>query len=443
LSQRSETITRAQKMRGLPWLVSSEGLNSAALMLAMTTPFVLFLHDLGFKKTHIGLATSLVHLTAPLALVIAPSVERFGLKRTYLAFMGSRNFVLCGLILLPWVIEGRGPDFALNYAFGVMGLYGLLRIIAETALYPWMMESIPNSVRGKFTAVSMMASTATRLLAVLASGYVIAHYDGLWRYQILIAVGCCLGLSSVLVRMKVAGGKPAQERRSRIFKLSEIKDALADRNLLRYVAGISLLVLGTHSWGTFAPLFLKEVVGLSAAEVVLLQSGTMFGSFVFCYLWGYAADRYGSRPVLVAGIILIIGVPIGWLLMPVHSAWSLYWAATIAVMAGVGEVAWHIGDTKLLYESVVPPAKKMQYMAIFYAVVELTRFIGPVAVGMLLDSLESRSGEEIPLFTPGPGGPYQMYFTLAVVMLVMSLSLLVGIRAKSAGSDTDEQEGAA
>lgn len=98
----------------------------------------------------------------PVSLVVAPTVERFGLKRTYMLFMGSRNFVLCGMILLPWMIAGLGPDLALMYAVGVMGSYGLLRIIAETALYPWMLESVPNSVRGKYTAVSTMAATASR-----------------------------------------------------------------------------------------------------------------------------------------------------------------------------------------------------------------------------------------------------------------------------------------
>ena len=199
-------------MRGLRWLLAGEGLNSGAVMLALTTPFILFLDELGFSKSQIGLLNSLIHLTAPLALIIAPAVERFGLKRTYLTFMSTRNAVLCCMVLLPWMIADMGFDFAFMCAIGLMGMYGLLRVIAEIALYPWMVEAIPNSVRGRFSAVSSMVSTATRLGAVLVSGYVIGQYTGLWRYQTLIAVGCCLGLASVLVRWKVLGGEPQRAR---------------------------------------------------------------------------------------------------------------------------------------------------------------------------------------------------------------------------------------
>lgn len=439
MGQHSKAITHKQKMRGLRWLLAGEGLNSGAVMLALTTPFVLFLDELGFSKSQIGLLSSLIHLTAPLALIIAPAVERFGLKRTYLTFMSTRNAVLCCMIMLPWMIAGMGFDVAFICAIGLMGMYGLLRVIAEIALYPWMVEAIPNSVRGRFVAMSSMVSTATRLGAVLVSGYVIGQFTGLWRYQTLIAFGCCLGLASVLVRWKVLGGEP-QRARSRTFHLKEIKDALSDRNLLRFVVGAALLVLGTHSWGTFAPLFLKDVVGLSRAEVVLLQSGTMLGGVSFSYLWGHAADRYGSKPVLIVGIAIVIGVPLGWLAMPVHSAWSLYWAVTIAVMAGVGAVAWEIGHNRMLYVNVVPAAKKMVYMAIFYAVVEIIRFIGPLASGLLLDHLQERGGGIMPA-SFGLDGPYQSYFTLTILILVSSLPFLLRIQTMPVDDQTEPEKG--
>jgi len=413
-------------MAGLRWLVASEGLAAVFHMLAMGTPLVLFLNELGFNKSQIGLSFSLFHLAGPLALVIAPAVERFGLKRTYVTFLGARKVVLCCMILLPWIIANLGFDFGLLYSVLVMGLYGLLRIVGETALFPWMLEAIPNSVRGKYTAVATMTATAIRLLAVMASGYVIGQYTGLWRYQTLIAVGCFIGLIAVLVRLKVPGGEPVKERRSRGLHYHQVKQALRDPNLVRYIIGISLLVLSASSWSTFAPLYLKDVVGLSQAQVVLLQSGTMLGSFAFSYLWGYVADRYGSKRVLLSGIVLLLAVPASWLAMPVHSAWSLYWAASIAVMSGVGEVAWSIGQTRLLYVNVVPEAKKMEYMALFYAVIEMVRFTGPLASGLLLDYLEG-GGASMPEFF-GLGGPYETYFTLTMVLIGLSILPLLRVR---------------
>ena len=414
-------------MRGMRWLVASEGVTAIFLMLAMATPLVLFLDELGFSKAQIGLFRSLLHLTGPLALVIAPAVERFGLKRTYVIFFSARKVALCGMILLPWIIAELGLEIALGYAVVVMGLYGLLRIIAETALYPWMQEAIPNKVRGKFTAVSTMVFTALSVLAVLVSSHVIGRYTGLWRFQTLIAVGCLVGLIAVLMRLKVPGGEPRRERRSQTVHFRQMKQALADPNLVRYLVCMSLLVLGVHSWSTFAPLYLKDTVGLSQGQVVLLQSGTMLGAFVFSYLWGYAADRYGGKPVFLTGIALLFCVPSGWLAMSVYGVGSLYWAATIAVMLGVGEVAWHIGESRLLYVNVVPVAKKMEYMAVFYAVIELVRFTGPLASGVLLDYLQGRGSEVVPAVL-GFDGPYEKYFLLTMALLALSVPPLLKIR---------------
>ena len=426
-------------MRGLRWLIPSEGLTSIFLMLAIATPLVLFLDELGFSKSQIGLLRSLLHLTGPLALIIAPAVERFGLKRTYVVFLGSRKVVLCGMILLPWIADELGFEFALAYAVVVMGSYGLLRVIAETAMYPWMQEAIPNSVRGKVTAVAVMVATAGSVLAVLASGYAIDRYTGLWRYQMLIAVGCTVGLAAVLMRLKVPGGEPRRERRSQRLHFRQMKQALEDRNLLKYLLCMSLLVLGVHSWSTFSPLFLKDVVGLSQGQVVLLQSGTMLGGFVFSYLWGYAADRYGSKPVFLAGIGLLVCAPVGWLAMPVHGVWSMYWAATIAVVLGVGQVAWHIGESRLLYVNVVPAAKRMEYMALFYAVTEIIRFAGPLGSGLLLDYLKGRDSGIMPAVL-GLDSPYETYFMLTTVLLALSVPALLRIRSVPVEDDTSDDD---
>ena len=61
-------------------------------------------------------------------------------------------------------------------------------------------------------------------------------------------------------------------------------------------------------------------------------SGTTYaGALLTSYLWGWTADRYGSKPVMVYCVALLPLLPLGWLLMPRQVALSLYVALALAV----------------------------------------------------------------------------------------------------------------
>ena len=420
----SSTLTDAEKIRRLPWLALSQCFSGMYQATALATPFVLFCDELGFAKTQVGLLFSLIHLLGPLALVIAPAVERFGLKRTHLTFYGVRKFVALGVVAAPWIASRFGLGYTFAYVAAVVGLFGLLRVVGETAYYPWMQEVIPNSVRGKFSAIGEMLNTLGGLAALAASGYVIGRYAGLWRYQAVMAAGCAAGLVSVLVKIFLPGGQPREAESARSVRLAQLRNVLGDRDLVRFVSAMALVTIGASSWGVFAPLFLKDQVGLTQSQVVLLQSGTMLGGFVSSYLWGWAADRYGSRPVALAGALVLCLLPLGWLTMPRHSDWSLTWAAAVAVVLGGASIGWSIGQMRLLYVSVVPPERKMEYLAVFYAAHELVLFVTPVSAGWMLDYLQVN-----PLIG---SDPYTPVFILSMVLTAAGLLPLWRVRDEGA-----------
>ena len=73
--------TTAEKIRKLPWSIGS---NSALTVFVQLTffgsVFVLFLSELKLDKAQIGFLLSLIPFADVLALVIAPTVARFGYK---------------------------------------------------------------------------------------------------------------------------------------------------------------------------------------------------------------------------------------------------------------------------------------------------------------------------------------------------------------------------
>src|SRR5690606_10338749 len=138
------------------------------------------------------------------------------------------------------------------------------------------------------------------------AGAVLAVYQGLPGFLALFAAGVVFGVISVWASSKIPGGaaEPEAAKAKR-----HLRDALADGNFRRYGLGVALMTLGTAPLAAFLPLFMQEQVGLQDSDVVLLQMGTLLGSLLSSYLWGWAADRYGSKPVMLVGALALAITP--------------------------------------------------------------------------------------------------------------------------------------
>jgi Na+/melibiose symporter-like transporter len=418
--------TTVEKLRGLPWSILSNTLNTVfAQFTFFGSVFVLFLSYLQMDKTQIGFLLSLIPFTGLVALFIAPAVARFGYKRTYIVFFGVRKVISAGLLLTPVVAASFGPTGLLIFVTLITGGFALCRSIAETGFYPWHQEYIPNSVRGKYTATNTIYTTLAGLAAVAVAGFVLDRTTGLDGYMLLISVGVGFGLVSVWAASHIPGGAAVTRTAEEGSNWRGMLAAARDRNFMRYLIGAALITLGSVPMLSFLPLFMRDVVRLSEGEVVLLQSGTLVGHLVSSLPWGWAADRYGSKPVMISGLVMKIILPVLWFVMPRASEASLGIALAIAVLVGVSDMGWGIGAGRLLFVSVVPPAQKMEYMALHYAWVGTIGGVSQLIGGYLLDLSAGVHGVWLGIALD----PYSPLFLLGFVLTVATAILLWGMRA--------------
>jgi MFS family permease len=449
--------TTVEKMRGLPWGIAFDTANSVYCQLTILgSLFVLYLNELGLNKTQIGALLSLFPFTALLALVIAPTIARWGYKRTFLTFYGGRKVISVFLLLVPWILASFGHQAVVTYVIMVVAVFTVSRAIAMTAITPWQQEYIPNSVRGKYAATSKIFSSLASFLAITVAGYVIGDAPDLDRFTILMAAGLVFGAVAVWSVSHLPGGapvKPAGKKARRGNVLAAARDwiaglgrrqgrktvrkkaqrgdmlaALRDCSFVLYILGIGLFTLATGPLGSFLPLFMREQVGLSSGDVVLLQTGGLLGGLLSSYLWGWAADRYGSKPVMLSGVYARVILPVFWLLMPRQSVWSLYVALGIAFLAGVSDMGWAIGSGRLLFVSIVPPEKRTGYMAVRYAWVGIVGGVGNLMGGRVLDYSAAIAGQRFLFLTLDP---YTLLFVAGLVLSAASVASFRGVRADS------------
>ena len=104
--------------------------NSVFAQLTLFGPaWVLFLNALNFTNTQIGFLLSLLPFTGLVALVIAPSVARFGYKRTFVTFFGLRKVAFAGLLLVPLLMPRMSPESLFLYVTLIVGAFALGRSI--------------------------------------------------------------------------------------------------------------------------------------------------------------------------------------------------------------------------------------------------------------------------------------------------------------------------
>ena len=389
--------TTVDKLRGLPWSISANVANAIFCQFTFFgSVFPLFLSELGFSKSKMGFLFSLMPFCGLIAPLIAPATLRFGYKNTYMTFWGIRKIVTALLLLTPWLLITFGPAVALLAISTITAVFALCRAIAETARVPWVQEFVPGSVQGKYTAMSNIFTSLAGFLSVLVAGYVLGQAHNLTSFMLLIAGGVFFGFICVWLTSFIPGGAPVVQPAGQKAQRN-LGAALGDRNLLLYLGGVGLIVIATTPIGSFLPLFMREQVGLDAGSVVNLQLGSLLGGLITSYLWGWAADRYGSKPVMLIGLNLRVLTPILLLLLPQHSRWSLPMAQIIYFLMGMADMGWGIGSTRLLYVSVVPPEKKGDYLALYSAWVGIVGGLSQLAGGWALDAAHNLSGRWGPL----------------------------------------------
>lgn len=426
----SNEPTNAEKIRGLRWSIAETAANTVFVQLTFFgSVFILFLNELELSKSQIGLLLSFLPFFGLVGIFIAPRVARFGYKRTWLTFWTIRKFITMLLLLVPWVKTEFGPHVTLVFVGVIVIGFGLCRAIAMVGYFPWSQEFVPHSMRGRYDAVANLFSNFVGIISIVIASLVIDHVAGLSKFTMLFAIGVAFGLLSVWFMARVPGGAPV-ETGEKATSYRDMLTTLHDRNFWLFLVSLGLVTLATTPMFSFLPLFMKQQVGLTEGNIVLLQNGTLIGALTASFLVGWSCDRYGSKPVMILGLSMMLLLPIIWLFIPKNAGWSLPIAFGAAMLQGIATITWNIGFGRLLYVNVVPQDHKAAYMAVYFATVGIIGGASQLIGGYILDLTAGLSGT----FLSYTYDPFTPIFLLALLWLVMSSGIFKHVRSDTSVS---------
>ncbi len=409
-------MTDAEKIRRLPWGIAADALTTVfGYWTVFGSPFILMLGYLGLPKAQIGLLLSLFPFFGVTSLVTAPWVARFGFKRTFLTFWTLRYFITLLLLFLPYVHAHWGPSGAFKLVAGVLAAFAFCRAVGETAGYPWSQETIPHSVRAKYIALDTIIGSTVGAVSIAVAGWVIGRQPGLSPYMLLLGLGVLFGFAGTWAVAHLPGGAPLRDA-PESTRPSGMWEALRNRNFVNYLCSVSAFTLAIAP-GNFLPLYMEQQVGMSREVIVWLQIAGLAGTVTTSYFWGWAADRYGGKPVVLTALPLAVLTPLFWFMIPRHSPVSIYVAGGLYALGSALWMGWWLGTNRLLFVRIVPPERKTQYMAVNYAWMGIVGGAAPLLGGWALDLLKDLSG------TLGPFtiDQYSPLFAANIVLVIVAV----------------------
>lgn len=398
-----EPVT-VQKTKRWPWALAQTSLNSIFAQLTFGGPvLVLLVYRIGLTKANIGLLLSFFTLSSLLVVVAGSRVARIGYKRIFLTFSTARILVLSALLFIPMLLPHYGlPVMALFATLDIL-VFAVLRSISETGYNPWFQEFVPANMRERFSVLMGAATHISGVLALGMAGVILTQSEDLEHYMTLLGIGLALGLLSVVCAYFIPGGAPVTTSGPTLH-LDDVLDTLTNHSFVVYLGALALITLGSAPL-SFVPLLLIERVGFTATTVIELGAVTMLGILASSYIWEWAANHWGVKPVTLLGLLTVALVPIAWLLVGRESLTGIWFAGIVAFMSGLASAGWPVGLVRLLFSRVVPEEKKTDYLSIHYAWAGLIGGVGVLATGALLDMLHSTGlpfthtpGEYTPVF---------------------------------------------
>ncbi|HLQ35435.1 MAG TPA: MFS transporter [Chloroflexota bacterium] len=324
--------------------------------------------ELGLVLASFGIARVLMDLPA------GALVQRFNPRTALLASLGGT---------LVAAILGLAATSAWQVA-AARFLHGASTSVVQCAILAWLVGSAHSSMRGRVMALSEMVFSVVGLVVPVTVGVLAGAMS--WRAAFALGIvaallaAACTAAWTRADSAKVALGLPmeAAEPRRLLSRWGDLR--LGGATLLCAYVMTFIIFFGRQALiSTLLPLLGAEHVGMSSLHVGVGLMLVNMVSIAAVMLGGWAGDRYGRRPLMVPGILVLLLCQLSALLISSEPAFLM-----VAAVTGLG---FFMNSMPLsLIGDALPPQVRADGVAVFRLVADVGVLLAPTVIGFSLDA---------------------------------------------------------
>lgn len=416
MADEPEPISRMEALRGLR-ISTQEGLWATVFVVLTGGAFQIgFARHLGANDFVLGLLAGLPAAVGLLQVPASLYIERRGERRKFVAFSaGAGRLALAALALVALFVP---PELKLAAFLVLLVLSSALLTITVPAWTSWMSDLVPGDARGRYFARRNMLASIIAMLAPLPAAWLLDRLKADTGFPLLFGLAAIPSVVCLLLILRQPE-PPMVRQVERENPFTSLKAPFADPSFRQFLAFAGTVVVGQALAGQFFMAWQVDAKGLELPylSVQLLGAIASGASLATMPLWGYLADKYGGRPVLMIGSWLVLIAPVLWCFTQPGSDWLNYpLIVVLNITSGAGWAAVGLTQFNLLL-SMTPDDKRGTYVAVYSAFTGVVGGLSPIIGGALMTALS-----RLPL--PAGLNNYKVMFLLTDIVRGAALVLL-------------------
>ena len=410
-------LSKEEQRYGLKNLMAFFVLNGINYNIFLGCTTAVFLLQLGASATQIGIQSSVVSLSIPLALFGALLVDRFSAKYISAICWCLRSLVVVPLVFIPWLQTESNTGIIISCSLVCLILYSAIRSIGSPAFMPMQMSLMPERLRTKLTARTMFLGAATSIATIAFVAVCLASETKdtpLWRYQMLFTIGSIVGIASSVLLWRIPS--PGQ-----LFRPS-IKQAYARTwvrlqlpPVIRFAFSLAVVVAVCSAIIVITVMYLKKIAGLSSQQIVILGVIASIGNCLFAWRMRKSSSRFSPTQASIS-MLLVICIPaiMGLIIFYTQATGILAFAIASVLYFSLGAVSpIYAVRYSVIAMEIAPKNSPATFIAIFNIHQTIGALFGGITAGYLLDS-----------FTGGDTN-HSNYITIFLIYLAVAFLLTI------------------
>lgn len=347
------------------------------------TGFALYL---GASNVDIGLLGTipvLAGIAQPLASYWAESTR---MTRKFITniFYALSVILWIPIILLPF--WDKAPGYSLFIFFSCFTLFNFLISMTNPPYISWLGDVVPDDIRGRYFSRRNMWAGLSGMSVSLIMGKVVDILPKKVAFPLVFSVAIFFCIVEIIIIFLQP--EPYKEPRRDINLLKEFSLPLKDKNFFHYTLFIALWNFGVIMPGQFFSVFNLKYLNLSYTTIVLVGTFSGVAGLLAQPLFGYLADRYPNKTILLSTSFLASFIPAFYIFMdPRHPLFSLILLYAVNIVAGAIWAGITLTQFNLLL-ALSPPIQRMSYVGIHSAFISLTGASSPFIGGLIVNALK-------------------------------------------------------
>lgn len=408
---------------------------------AFQTGFALFL---GCTPFWIGALGGIPAIAGLVQLFSSYLAERYGSRKPLVLWFAVISRLLwVPILLIPFVL----PRTAWVASFLILTFVSSLLANVYMPLWTaWISDLVPEQNRGRYFGQRNMYGGWVGLLVPIAGGYFLdaatkqQEMSQPMAFAVIFSAATLFALGSFGLGLQspdVPQARPGVDGQPRPSALAYYRAPFADRNFQKILVYAAVIIVSQSIAGQFFTVYQLQYLGLNYTAYQLFTGIATLTALLAMPLWGYLADKYGNKPILIICCALISVPPLLWVLARpdgITGLWGydahhhLHVSITkldiilLCLFAGPGWAGVGLTNFNLIVGA-SPPDKQAVYVSAVAAVSGLAGGISPLVGGAMMEALA-----HYPF--PAHGyirNNYDVLFVLSALLRVAAMPLVAPI----------------